>query len=268
MLFLAVFLAAASPTSTVSNAGSTLGEARHALEVGRLDQAAMMMTAASNSGVKGGAFDRLSADLAFARREWARAIPIYVRLSNANPTDAVLAEHAGISSLENGDAVVAKVMLDRATALFAATWRAWDARGALADRQRDWGAADAAYAKALALAPNSAEVANNRGWSLLLRGRWRDAEADLSRAAELAPENSRIGNNSELARASLATHLPQRRTGEDDDAWAARLNDAGVVAAMRGDRPRAIAAFAQSIELRASWDPRAAANLSAIESTR
>jgi Flp pilus assembly protein TadD len=159
-------------------------------------------------------------------------------------------------------------MLNRATALPGATWRAWNARGAVADGQGAWDAADAAYARAHALAPSSAEIANNRGWSLLLRGHWREAEAELARAAALAPAVPRIANNLDIARSAIAADLPLRRGGEDDSAWAARLNDAGVVAAMKGDRPRAIAAFARALELRASWDPRAAANLAAVEAKR
>lgn len=262
MLFLAAAaLAAATPELA-------LAEARHALDAGRLDQTATMITAAISSGANGEPVDRITADLGFARRDWVRAGAIYVRLSNRHPTDARLAECAGIASLEQGETALAATMLDRATALPSASWRAWNARGELADRQGAWDAADAAYARAMALAPDRAEIANNRGWSLLLRGRWREAEAELARAAALAPSSARIANNLDLAQAALGADLPQRRTGEDDNAWAARLNDAGVVAAMMGDRPRAIAAFARAIELRASWDPRTAANLAAIEATR
>jgi len=261
LLFAAAALAAATPELA-------LAEARHALDAGRLDQTATMITAAVGIGANGEPVDRLTADLAFARRDWLHAAPIYVRLSNRHMADALIAERAGIASLERGDIALAAAMLDRATALPSASWRAWNARGALADRQGAWEAADDAYSRALALAPERAEIANNRGWSLLLRGRWREAEAELARGAALSPGTLRIANNLELARAAIAADLPQRRAGEADDAWAARLNDAGVVAAMRGERSRAIAAFSRAIELRASWDPRAAANLAAIGTVR
>ena len=262
MLFLAAAaLAAATPALA-------LAEARHALDAGRLDQAATMITAALGTGASGEPVDRLNADLAFARRDWTRATPIYVRLSDNHPADALLAERAGIAALELGQSVIAATMLERATAIPSAGWRAWNARGALADKQGAWDAADAAYARAFALAPNRPEIANNRGWSLLLRGRWREAESELSRGVALAPSSPRIANNLDLARAALAADLPQRRADEDDDAWAARLNDAGVVAAMKGDRARAIAAFGQAIELRATWDPRTAANLAAMQAAQ
>ena len=72
-----------------------------------------------------------------------------------------------------------------------------------------------------------------------------------------------MANNVELARAALAADLPQRRPGESEDDWAMRLNDAGVVARLQGDRARAVAAFARAIEARGSWYERAANNLQA-----
>ena len=103
-----------------------------------------------------------------------------------------------------------------------------------------------------ALAPERGEVANNLGWSLLLRGRWDEALAELEQAAALDRKSPRIANNLELARVALKDGLPQRGQGESDETWSARLNDAGVAAAARGERGRAIAAFAQAIETRSN----------------
>jgi tetratricopeptide (TPR) repeat protein len=118
------------------------------------------------------------------------------------------------------------------------------------------------------MAPTSAEVANNSGWSLLLRGRWENAIEPLEIAARLNPSSKRIADNLELARAALADALPKRRSAESAADWAARLNDAGVVARLRGDRKRAVAAFAQAIEARTGWFERAANNLAALESAK
>jgi hypothetical protein len=52
--------------------------------------------------------------------------------------------------------------------------------------------------------------------------------------------------------------------GESDEAFAARLNDAGVVAAAGGQAKRAEAAFAQALEVRSHWYARAADNLAAL----
>src|SRR5678815_3229947 len=101
--------------------------------------------------------------------------------------------------------------------------------------QRDWSQADKAYAKAAELAPDDADILNNQGWSQLLRGDWTKAAGQFEKAAARDPKSSRIANNLELARAALASDLPKRRPGEDDRAWAARLNDAGVAALLLGD---------------------------------
>jgi hypothetical protein len=88
-----------------------------------------------------------------------------------------------------------------------------------------------------------------------------DAVTPLEQASILDPKSARIQNNLELARAAIADHLPERRAGEADADFAARLNDAGVAAEERGDRARAIAAFSQALSVKDSWYARAANNL-------
>jgi predicted TPR repeat methyltransferase len=144
------------------------------------------------------------------------------------------------------------------------SWRAWNARGVIADFERDWDSADKAYSRAQAMAPDKAEVINNHGWSYLLRGTWSAALPLLEQAAKLDPASERIANNLELARAALATDLPERRPAETDSEWAQRLNDAGVAAELGGDRTRAVAAFTQALHASSVWYARAANNLEAV----
>lgn len=130
---------------------------------------------------------------------------------------------------------------------------------------RDWPGADNAYGRAEMLKPESAEVANNKGWSLLLRGHWSEAAVALEKAVRLDPRSRRAAANLELARTALDGALPARRPGEDEKAWAARLNDAGVLARFNGERKKAIAAFAQAIEVSPEWFERASNNLQLSE---
>ena len=81
----------------------------------------------------------------------------------------------------------------------------------------------------------------------------------------LDPSSTRSRNNLELARAAIAEDLPQQRQDESDSDFAARLNDAGVAAAQRGQRAKAIAAFSRALAVRDKWFPRAANNLAAVE---
>lgn len=246
----------------------SLSEAAHALNAGRLEQARLMIANAVQAGAKGPEVDRLMADLAFMSGNYVTALPAYRNLLVANPSDALLYERAGIAAAHVGDMAEASSLLSRATAFPTATWRAWNARGVAADYARDWAVADESFSRAIALAPNRADVFNNLGWSLLVRGRWNEALDKLQQAAALDPKNKRIADNLELAQAAISQDLPQRREGESDEDWAARLNDAGVIAKVRGDNKKAAAAFAQAVEVRSSYYERAANNLAQVERAR
>jgi Flp pilus assembly protein TadD len=256
------------PVAPQPSPAISLSEAGRAIAAGRLDQAKAMLAIAVAAGAKGEPVDRLLADLALARGENERALNLYKALLATRPDDALLLERGGIAALRLGRAAEATVLLDRATRLPAASWRAWNARGAAADLQGRWSEADAAYARAAAIDSKRAEVPNNQGWSLMLRGQWADALASFERAWALDRTLPRLANNLELARAAVGADLPPRMQGESDEAYAARLNDAGVVAAADGQTKRAESAFAQAIELRSRWYARAAENLAALGATK
>jgi len=242
----------------------SLTEVGRAISAGRLDQARSMLATAMAAGAKGEPVDRLLADLAMARGEDAQALAMYRQLLASHPDETLLLERAGIASLRLGQLAEATSLLDRATSQPNAGWRAWNGRGVAADRQSRWEEADAAYARASELDPLRPEIANNQGWSLMLRGRWQEAVSAFERAAAIDPKLPRLGNNLELARAAVAAELPSRMSGESDESYSARLNDAGVVAASAGQTKRAEAAFAQALEVRSRWYARAADNLAAL----
>ena len=245
--------------------GAGLGDAVQALQAGRIEQARIILDVAVKAGAQGDEVDRLLAELAFRTGDYSAALDRYQRLAALHPQETLNFERAGIAAFRIGDLRRATAALAAATALPGASWRTWNARGAVADLRRDWAGADLAYGHAITLAPDRAEVLNNRGWSLVLRGQWQDALPLLERAGALDPNSQRIANNLELARAALAEDLPRRRAGESDMDWASRLNDAGVAAAVGGDRQRAIAAFAQALEASAQWYERAANNLALVD---
>ncbi|NUT00552.1 MAG: tetratricopeptide repeat protein [Sphingomonas sp.] len=238
-----------------------LSEAAFAIRAGRLEQARLMIGNAVKAGINGAEIDRLLADLAYASGDYPKALAAYQQLLVASPDDGVMYEHAGVSAMQAGDVVQAGRLLERATRYPTATWRAWNAKGVAADYRSDWAVADDSYARAATLAPDRAEVLNNAGWSLLVRGRWNEALAKLEQAAARDPKSERISANLELARGAVSEDLPRRRSGESEADWAARLNDAGVVARIQGKKGKAVAAFTQAIQARNDYYTRAANNL-------
>lgn len=273
MIFvLAVALALADPPAPelqpVQQSQISLAEAGRAIAAGRFDQAKTILGVAIGAGAKGEPVDRLLADLNYALGQDAQALQLYKALLVDHPEELLLLERAGIVALRIGKLDEATALLDRATRRPEAGWRAWNARGVAADRQGRWDEADAAYARAAQIDASRAQVANNQGWSLMMRGRWADALVAFERANSVDPKLPRLANNLELAKAALAADLPIRKAAETEENYAARLNDAGVVAAAAGQTARAEAAFAQAIEVRSRWYARAAENLAALGTTR
>ena len=262
---LLVALTAATTTPPASPIAAQVQDAARAIQSGRLDQARMMIATAQAAGAKGTQVDRLVADLAFASGNNADALAMYSEIHRALPRDATVCEQGVIAALKIDAIQQAQSLIDCATSNNRASWRAWNARGVLADWQSDWTAADAAYSKARVISPSQPEIVNNQGWSLLMRGNWIAARDSFRHAAELDPQSVRIANNVELVEAALSSDLPPRREGESAASWAARLNDAGIAAELRGDKKRAIAAFTQALVANGTWFSRASNNLEAAQ---
>ena len=221
-----------------------------------------MISRAVGAGASGPELDRVLADFAFASGKYAEALGRYEALLKASPGNPSLIEPGAIAALKLGEVDRASSLLSLAKG--AATWRMWNARGVVADLKQDWKTADESYQHATELAPNEVAPVNNQGWSLVLRGQWNQSLSFFERAAVLDPKSERVADNLELAKMALAAGLPGRQPGESRSSWAARLNDAGIVAAMRGDKNRATAAFTQAIDASGTWYARAADNLAAL----
>jgi Flp pilus assembly protein TadD len=264
----AATVSAAQPAIIPAVNGPPLSEVAQAMDAGRLEQARLMLAKALAGGSKGPEIDTLLADLAFASGKNEEALARYEKLIEAGDGTPLALERAGIAALKLGQVDRALPLIESATASSASTWRAWNARGVIADLRSDWETADAAYARAAALAPKRAEILNNRGWSQLLRGNWQGATVEFERAARLKPRSRRTANNLELARAALASELPARRPRESGREWARRLNDAGMAARLMGNEMKAIAAFTQALRASGIWYERAANNLEATTASR
>lgn len=255
---------APSPATQISDADRWLVEADHALRQGRSEQARLMVGSAVEAGASGVNVDRLLAGIAFAEGKHDRALTLARAILVSHPNDAAMLEIAGLAALREGRSEEAFNLLRRGVMADESRWQLLNAFGIAADRIGDHRGAQAAYVRGLRLAPDEAKVLNNLGWSLMLEGRWAEALAPLERALALKPSDPLVQRNHELARMANAADLPARRQGESDSDYAARLNDAGVVAATRGENRRAAAAFTRAIETSSQWYARAARNLEAV----
>jgi Flp pilus assembly protein TadD len=262
-LVAAASLASQSPAAATADP-SILADASEAIQDGRLEEAKLLIGRAMSEGFSGATVERLMANLAFASGNYDEAVGLFqqlVRSPAKRPSDC---EKGAISALKVGRITDAKPLADCAIGATSASWRAWNARGVVADVTRDWRMADECYSRAHQLAPQEARVINNQGWSKLLRGDWAAAVPLFERAATLDTKSNRIANNLELAKAALAADLPQRRVGESDREWAIRLNDAGVAAELLGETKRAVAAFTQALDASPAWYDRASNNLKTL----
>jgi Flp pilus assembly protein TadD len=260
-LLLAFAAQVAPAAQTKPNYQPLLQETSVAIHAGRLDQARLMVARAMSEGALGPEVDRLLGDIAYASGDYAQALVRYRLLANGKHPDRGICERAGIAAIKIRDFAEASHLIACAIEDPAASARAWDARGVLADHEGEWAAADEAYGRAAHLAPDDAAVVNNQGWSMLLRGDWANSVRFFKRAAALDPKSARIRNNLELVSSALAADLPRRQPGESASDWAERLNDAGVAAELLAEKKRAVAAFTQALQASGSWYPRAANNL-------
>jgi Flp pilus assembly protein TadD len=261
---LAAASAATQPLPSTPVGVSVFKDASHAIDVGRLEEAKLLIARAVAAGFTGAPIERLTADLNFASGNYVPALSVYQHLAASSAKQPSDCEKGAISALEVGRTVDAKPLVECAVGGPHPSWRSWNARGVLADFAGDWTVADDSYARAHQLAPQQAQIINNQGWSKLLRGDWAAAVPFLEQAVAMDSKSERIANNLELARAALAADLPQRRPGESEHDWAARLNDAGVAAELLGDRKRAVAAFTQALDASPAWYDRASNNLKSL----
>jgi len=159
--------------------------------------------------------------------------------------------------------------------------RLWSALGKSYDQNKDWIAAQEAYAQALEHGQDWPNAINNMGMSLLMQGRYEKALDKFAQAAQIAPSKALYDNNRRLtlvlmrqydrALDDLETDDLETDDLETDDMAESRaaqlLNDAGYVAMMQGDRDRAKTLFEYAIARSATYHAKAYANLAALRAS-
>ena len=134
----------------------------------------------------------------------------------------------------------------------------------LADREGDWAAADAAYARAEALAADPSSVLNNWGVSQMSRGDYPAAARMFERALAYDSRLFSAKNNLAIARGLMGDYqLPAVPMTEAERAY--MLNNLGVIAQRSGALERARGLFAAAVEAHPQHYAAAASRLAALE---
>jgi Flp pilus assembly protein TadD len=105
-----------------------------------------------------------------------------------DPGNAGACERLGLLYLGSQRAEQARALFERATRIDPDRWQSHNGLGIAADRRGDFAAAIAHYDKALVLAPGTAAVVNNRGYSRMLAGDLAGADADFRLAIALGAQ--------------------------------------------------------------------------------
>jgi len=241
-----------------------LEQVRDALEGNRLVQAGRMIERLRRDCGIERPLRELEAAWLIASGRDAEALTRYESLAAQDPDNAAFLAGAGRAAMRLGAVDRAAALLSEATTLGVQDWRAWNALGVLRDRQRQWPAAEAAYAEAERLAPDRASVWNNRGYSLLLQRRTAEAEPMFERALALDPTLTAARNNLEIARALSGRYDEARRPRESARDWSRRLNNQGYAAMLAGDRAAARRLFSKAISASPSRFEQAETNLARV----
>lgn len=207
------------------------------------------------------------AEVHLAQGRTNEALALFATLVD-NPLLAPLAHQGrGLALLALGRRPQATQALRQATEGSAILWRAWNGLGQIADADLRWGDADVAYAKALEVVPRSAAVLNNKGYSLLLRGRPQEAERSLREALAAEPSQRMAAANLRLAQAWQGRYADALAGVRSED-LALVLNDVGYVALSRGDLDAAETYLRRSLATSPRYLPQADSNLIAVRAAR
>jgi Tfp pilus assembly protein PilF len=206
----------------------------------------------------------LALSLARARR-YPEATRVFAEMSargQAEPSDRL--EHALVAArLEQWDDV-RMIVAGLPPGMDSARRHLIDAM--LADHDRGWAAADAAYARAEAQAANPAGVLNNWGVSQMSRGALPAAVEMFERALSYDSRLFSAKNNLAIARGLQGDYrLPSVPMTETEEALI--LNNLGVIALQTGQRDVARGLFAAAVEAHPQHYAAAASRLAALEGT-
>lgn len=204
----------------------------------------------------------LAISLARAKRypESVRVYQELIALGQAEPADEL--EYAVVSARMQKWDEVRTVMARIPSGLN--TERKYLVTAMLADHEKDWAGADAAYARAEELANNPANILNNWGVSKMSRGELDEAEVLFERALSFDSRLFNAKNNLVISRGLRGIYqLPIVPMTETEKAI--MLNNLGVIAQRKGETKIAKGLYVAAVETHPQHYAEAAGRLSSLE---
>jgi Tfp pilus assembly protein PilF len=217
-----------------------------ALAGGRLVQAEAML-AREDIQLADPDRQRLTASLLLATHRDAEARSIFEAQLRQRPDDCRLQFGAGLAALRLGKTAEATSLLTKATSACPDNGKAWDAMAVIENKAGHWDAALAAHYRAIAIAPDDADILNNAGVSLLEQKKFAQAISLFKQALQRDPAHKRARNNLDIARVA-GGEQPSFDQEDDSRRRAERLNNAGYAALLSGQQGVASRYFTQAIK--------------------
>jgi tetratricopeptide (TPR) repeat protein len=237
-----------------------IADVQRAIDEQRYIDAGRMLDKAALAGANDPRLVVLAGELSLAKGRLNDALTTFRRVEGERAVRAKSLQGQGIalSLLNRDDDAIA--MLEAAVAEDPTLWRAWNALGSQYDSRRDFTRAQTAYDHAMLGSNGAAAVLNNRGFSQLLQGQIEPAIRDFVEALNKKPDLAAARTNLRLAIAMKGEYDRALAGGAPTDE-AARLNNAGFAAMLRGDYAKAEELFTQAMKSRGEYYTRASANL-------
>ena len=158
---------------------------------------------------------------------------------------------------------MAREHLEAAIASAPNLWRAHNALGVIADRNKDFALAQSHYGAALAIQPRADSILINRGYSKFLNGDYLAAGIDFNAVAERS-NNGKAWRNLGLVYGTMGLYEPALeaflQVEDERDAY----NETGAIAMNNGDYPDALHYLNEAVRISPTYFARAEKNIAEI----
>lgn len=257
---------AAPPAPPPARTAEYLSAAQDALEAGRIEDAGHRFARVLAADPDNREARLGMAETHLARGQAREALALFDSLTKDPVMRPLALQGRGLALLALGRTGPAETALREASGTLS-LWRTWNALGRIADMGMRWDEADTCYAAAMKANPRAAEIPNNQGYSLLLRGRHREAEEQFRAALALDPSLRAAASNLRLALAWQGRYA-EAVAGTRREDLPPVLNDIGAVAMVRGETETAEAYFVRALAASPRHMPEADRNLTALRAAR